>query len=227
MLLMSLPGFTSGEKAQNAVVAAMYLVAIVAVVGGAAMLLGLPGSVGAGGDSMSSSDSGAIEKTQATPQPEDEVEGSGWVTSTPTGGPSSDELGSASSTQRIDGDQIQLTVFKKVLQNSSRIEPLSVETRQSEIYVRYTQDSMTQSEVRSGAGEVTGAFVGSVSTGSDLQALHGQLVNAQGQVAYTYTIDRETVVKYNNGEISKQQFRQAVLDALQPTDQASTTVGLA
>lgn len=224
MLLMSLPGFTSGEKAQNAVVAAMYLVAIVAVIGGAVMLLGSPGFMG--GDSMSSSDSGAVEKTQATPQSEDQVEGSGWVTSTPSGGSSGDKSGAASATQRISEDQIQLTVVRRVLQNSSRIDPLSVEIRQNEMYVRYTQDSMTQSEIRSGAGEVTGAFVGLIPTGADLQALHGRLVNAQGQVAYTYTVERETVVKYNNGEMSGQQFRQIILESLQPTNQTSATVSL-
>lgn len=216
---MSLPGFTPGEKAQNTVVAVMYLVAIAAVVGGAILVVGMPGS-GDTADPVANQSAGAVEGTQVPSETQTEARSSESGTSSSSGAGGSETVTSAAF-PRISEDQTYLTVLRNTMENSSRVELLSGDIRQNEMYVRYTQDSMSQSDIRSGAGSISGIYFGLVGTGADLQAIHGRLVDDSGRVAYTYTVDREIVVKYNNGEITKQQLRQTIVNSIQSTKQTT------
>ena len=220
---MKLPGFTPGESAQNAVVGFMYIIVIIVIVAGAAMAVGVPGMLSDGGDGNSgdvSDSSGQQTQAQSQSEGQSQSQGSGWVTATPSG--SSEDSGSAS-TQRISEDQVQLQLVRNSIANSSRVQLVSAEIRNNELYVRYTQDNMSRSEVLSGVGTVVGSYVGLVGTGADVQAVNGQLVDDTGQPAYTYTIQRDVVEQYNNGQMSDSQFRQEIVSSLNTTSQSSTT----
>ena len=222
---MKLPGFTPGESAQNAVVGLMYVVVIIVVVVGAAMAAGVPGMLSDGGDSGNSgaaSDS-SDQQTQVQSQSQGQSQGSGWVTVTSSGGSGSSESASGTSTPRISEDQVQLQLVRGAMANSSRVQLVSAEIRNNELYVQYTQDDMSRSEVLSGVGTVVGSYVGLVGTGADVQAVHGRLVDETGQPAYTYTVERDVVEQYNNGQMSDSQFRQEIVSSLNATGQASTT----
>lgn len=233
---MHLPGFTPGEKAQNAVVAAMYLVAIMAVVGVVVMSLGIPGvvlsqDINDGGSSDSVASNASIEQTQTQPQEQDQDQAkeSGWVTVTSSSeseSSSSDSSASTQSTQRINAKQVQLGVLRNVMENSTRVRLISADIRQNEMYVRYTQSNMSQNEIRSGMGTVVGVFLGIVPLGADLQAIHGQIVDDSGQTIYTFTVERGIAIKYNNGELSNSQLRQQLIEALHPVNQTSATTSL-
>ena len=225
---MKLPGFTPGESAQNAVVGLMYVVVIIVVVVGAAMAAGVPGMLSGDGDNGNSgaaSDSSG-QQTQAQSQSRDQSQsegqsqGSGWVTVTSSSGSGSE---SGTSTPRISEDQVQLQLVRGAMANSSRVQLVSAEIRNNELYVQYTQDDMSRSEVLSGVGTVVGSYVGLVGTGADVQAVHGRLVDETGQPAYTYTVERDVVEQYNNGQMSDSQFRQEIVSSLNATGQASTT----
>lgn len=227
---MKLPGFTPGESAQNAVVGFMYVVVIIVVVG-AAMAAGVPGMLSGGGDSgnsgAASNSSGqqtqAQSQSQGRSQSQGQSQGSGWVTVTSSGGSGSGESASGTSTPRISEDQVQLQLVRNAMANSSRVQLVSAEIRNNELYVQYTQDDMSRSEVLSGMGTVVGSYVGLVGTGADVQAVHGRLVDETGQPAYTYTVERDVVEQYNNGQMSDSQFRQEIVSSLNATGQASTT----
>ena len=222
---MKIPGFKPGESAQNAVVGFMYIVVIIVVVVGAAMAAGVPGMLSGDGDSGNSgaaSDS-SDQQTQVQSQSQGQSQGSGWVTVTSSGGSGSSESASGTSTPRISEDQVQLQLVRGAMANSSRVQLVSAEIRNNELYVQYTQDDMSRSEVLSGVGTVVGSYVGLVGTGADVQAVHGRLVDETGQPAYTYTVERDVVEQYNNGQMSDSQFRQEIVSSLNATGQASTT----
>lgn len=222
---MSLPGFTPGEKAQNAVVAAMYFVALAAIVVVAATFLsGGVLSGGGGNASQTTPQASAPSADQTQSQPQDQSNPSGWVTVTPSrdsGSSTSGSTDSAPSDQRINQNQVQLRLVRNAIENNSRVELISADIRQNELYIRYTQDNMSRAEIPPGAGTVVGAYFGLVGSGSDLDAVNARLVDGSGEVAYTYSMKREVVARYNNNEISDSEFRQRIVNSIQPANQSS------
>jgi hypothetical protein len=225
---MNLPGFTPGEKAQNAVVAAMYFVALAAIVAVAATFIGIPG-VGGGNTTQVTPQAPAASGDQTQSQPQDQSGSSGWVTVTSSGDSGSSESESTDSappTQLINEKQVKLRLVRNAMENNSKVELVSADIRQNELYVRYTQDNMSRAEIPSGAGAVAGTYLGLVGSGSDLEAINGRLVDGSGQVAYTFTLERDIMVRYNNNRMSDSELRQRIVDAIQPANQSSgpTTV---
>jgi hypothetical protein len=226
---MSLPGFTPGENAQNAVVAAMYFVALAAIVVTAATFGGFLG----GGDvntTQTTPQTPAVSADQTQSQPQGQSNSSGWVTvasSSGSGGNGGDSSNSVGTTQRFNENQVQLEAFRRAIANASRVQLVSADLRQDGMYVRYTQESTSLSAARSGLGEVTGVYFGMVAAGSDLQAIHGRLVDENGQTVYTYTIDRQLATRYNNNKISQSQLRQRLREALKPTNSTSNSISTA
>jgi hypothetical protein len=224
---MRLPGFTPGERAQNAVVAAMYFVALAAIVIAAATYGGFLGGSGAN-TTQTTPQAPAASADQTQSLPEGQSNSSGWVTvGSSSGSGNGDSSNSPQATQRLNENQVQLEAFRRAIANASRVQLVSAEMRQDGMYVRYTQESTTQSAARSGLGEVTGVYFGMVAAGSDLSAIHGRLVDESGQTVYTYTIKRQLAMRYNNNEISQSQLRQRLREALEPANQSSATTGLA
>lgn len=223
---MNLPGFTSGEKSQNAVVAAMYFVALAAIVivvvsvsfGGL-----LAGDGGNTTETTPQVSAGSADKTQA--QPQAQSNSSGWVTVTSSGDSGSSNsrrTDSTSSTQIINENEVQLQVVRNTMANYSRVQLVSAEIRQNELYVRYTQDNMTRSGIITGAGVVTGTYLGLVGSGSDLEALNARLVDESGQVTHNFTVSRDFILKYNNGEISDSTYRREIVEDLQLGNRTSS-----
>lgn len=220
---MSIPGFTPGQKAQNTVVAAMYLVMIVAVVGGVAMFVGFPGS-GDTNPAAGQSGAGPATETTAPPEQQSQENSSGWVSVSNSNG--SGDSSTASFTERVREEEVQQTIIRKSMANSSLVDLQSSKIQQKEIYIRYTQDISSQSDVASGVGAVTGILYEMVVSGFDVQAIHGELVNDNGQVTHTFTVNSETVEKHNSGQITDEELRQRLKESINQTGQASSTAAI-
>lgn len=206
----------------------MYFVALAAIVAVAATFVGIPG-VGGGNTTQTTPQAPAASADQTQSQPQDQSRSSGWVTVTSSGDSGSSESGSTDSppsTQLINENQVQLQLVRNAMENNSKVELVSADIRQNELYVRYTQDNMSRAEIPAGAGAVAGTYLGLVGSGADLEAINGRLVDGSGQPAYTFTLEREVMRRYNNNKISDSELRQRIVDAIQPANQSSgsTTV---
>ena len=229
-LPMKLPGFTHGQKAQNTVVGAMYIVVLIAIVGVVAVSVGVPGmlsSDGGSGSSQAAAPAGTAQQEQTQmqgqSQSEGESQGSGWVTVTSAGDSGGSSAGVGTSTQRVNPQQIQLNLVRDAMANSSRVQLVSADIRNNELYVRYSQQNMSRPEILSGMGTVVGAYGGLVTTGASLDSVHGTVVDGSGQTAYTYTVQQSVVKQYNNGGMSDSEYRQQVVSQLQQANQSSST----
>lgn len=223
---MKLPGFTSGEPAQNTVVAAMYIVVLIVVLAVVLVGTGVPSAItqnGGSGNAATATVSGG-SSAQAQTQSQSQSQNSGLATSTsPQSSRGSSDAGSATSTQRVSEQQLQLNLVRDAMANSSRVQLASADIRNNELYVRYSQENMSRYEVVSGVGTVVGAYGGLVTTGASLEAVHGTLIDDTDRTAYTYTVQRSVVEQYNNGEMSDQEYKRRVLNSLNRTNRTSTT----